>query len=97
MNPNLIDDLFADLDLAEREAFKNLARYKFWMFGYFAARWVFLNRALKAKRPNPFSNLVNVARVQCVGYSSDDRYANIVTGSDERGLGKLVDGLRRTQ
>lgn len=54
--------LFAELDIAEHEALKNLARYKFWMFGYFAARWVFLNRLLKAKRPNPFKEFVSAAR-----------------------------------
>lgn len=51
-----------ELDQAELEAWKNLARYKFWMFGYFAARWVFLNRMLGAKRPNPFKSLVLLAR-----------------------------------
>jgi len=55
-------DLLKELDKAEREAWKNLARYKFWMFGYFAGRWVFLNRVTGAKRPNPFKHLVAVAR-----------------------------------
>ncbi len=61
-------ELTAELDIAERDAFKNLARYKFWMFGYFAARWVFLNHILKVKRPNPFKSLVNAARVQMAAY-----------------------------
>jgi len=51
-----------ELDQAERDAWKNLARYKFWMFGYFAGRWVFLNRLIGAKRPNPFKQLVLMAR-----------------------------------
>lgn len=57
-----MEKLLQELDQAERDAWKNLARYKFWMFGYFAARWVFLNRVLAAKRPNPFKRLVQVAR-----------------------------------
>jgi hypothetical protein len=56
------EELLKELDQAERDAWKNLARYKFWMFGYFAGRWVFLNRILKANRPNPFKRLVLAAR-----------------------------------
>ena len=40
------DRLERDLHQAEYEAWKNLARYKFWMFGYFAGRWVYLNRVI---------------------------------------------------
>jgi len=58
------ENYLKELDAAEREAWKALARYKFWMFGYFAARWVFLNRMLGAKRPNPFKRLVAMARVE---------------------------------
>lgn len=54
--------LLEELDSAERDAWKNLARYKFWMFGYFAARWVYLNRLADAKRPNPFKRIVQSAR-----------------------------------
>ena len=58
----MTEKLIAELDRAERDAWKNLARYKFWNFGYYAARWVFLNRILGAKRPNPFKRLVLLAR-----------------------------------
>ena len=56
------EQMLGELDNAEREAWKNLARYKFWMFGYFAGRWVLLNRMLGAKRPNPFKRLVLLAK-----------------------------------
>ncbi len=56
------------LQEAEAKAWDALARYKFWMFGYFAARWVFLSQVLKeagkVKQPNPFKALVKYARHQ---------------------------------
>lgn len=54
--------LLAELDEAEKKAWKSLARYKFWMFGYYAARWVYLNRLSGENRPNPWKNLVTIAR-----------------------------------
>lgn len=59
---NLEQRLQADLEAAERKAWDALARYKFWMFGYWAADWVRLNRRLQAKRPSPFKRLVLLAR-----------------------------------
>ncbi len=47
---------------AERKAWSSLARYKFWMFGYYAARWVYLNRIGDFGRPNPFSGLISIAK-----------------------------------
>lgn len=47
---------------AERKAWDALARYKFWMFGYWAAIWVHLNRVSGAKLQNPFRELVRFAR-----------------------------------
>jgi hypothetical protein len=49
---------------AEAKAIDSLARYKFQMFGYWAAIWVHLNRISGAKRPSPFSALVHAARTQ---------------------------------
>lgn len=50
----------------KREAFENaidsLARYKFMMFGYWAAIWVYLNGIDNKKEPNPFRQLVERAR-----------------------------------
>lgn len=47
---------------AEEKAFDSLARYKFQMFGYWAAIWVHLNRISGLKKPNPFRELVMTAR-----------------------------------
>ena len=58
----MTEKLLLELAAAERDAWKNLARYKFWMFGYFAARWVYLNRLIGGRRPNPFKRLVLLAR-----------------------------------
>lgn len=49
-------------DIAEQKAFDALARYKFQMFGYWAAIWVHLNRLCEKRKPSPFRSLVNVAR-----------------------------------
>ncbi len=51
-----------ELDEACRKAFDSLARYKFQMFGYWAAIWVHLNRIGEFRRPNPFAGLVKAAR-----------------------------------
>ena len=50
------------LDEAEEKAHKNLARYKFMNFGYWAAIWTHLNRVGNFRRPNPFSVYVELAR-----------------------------------
>ena len=49
---------------AERKAWESLARYKFWMAGYHIAHWVKLNRLMNKddRQPNPFSELVHMAR-----------------------------------
>ena len=44
------------------KALDSLGRYKFLMFGYWAAQWVQLNRLLPTPRPNPFSALVKYAK-----------------------------------
>lgn len=51
-----------DLENAERKAWEALSRYKFVMFGYWAAIWVHVNRMSGAKRKNPFAIVVKVAR-----------------------------------
>lgn len=50
------------LDEAEVKAWESLGRYKFQMFGYWAAWWVKLNKLGQFKRPNPWSGLVQTAR-----------------------------------
>lgn len=47
---------------AELKAIDSLARYKFEMFGYWAAIWVDTNRIIGDKRPSPFRGLVGFAR-----------------------------------
>lgn len=54
--------LIAEIQEAESRAWDALARYKFQMFGYWAAIWVHLNRVSGEKRPNPFKDLVRLAR-----------------------------------
>lgn len=49
---------------AEAKAWDSLARYKFQMFGYWAAIWVHLNRISGQNRPNPWRGLVALAREQ---------------------------------
>lgn len=60
--PTTTDRLRAELDVAEIKAIDALARYKFQMFGYWAAIWVHLNRVGGFKRPSPFKSLVNQAK-----------------------------------
>lgn len=57
-------ELAFELGEAERKAWDSLARYKFWMFGYWAAIWVHLNRIGHFKRPNPWRELVTFARAR---------------------------------
>lgn len=56
----------AEILEAERKAWQSLARYKFWMFGYWAGVWVHLNRirgnVTGARKANPFVDLVRMAR-----------------------------------
>lgn len=47
---------------AENKAWASLAGYKFYMFGYHAAQWVKLNKLLPKSEPNPFKELVKVAK-----------------------------------
>ncbi len=51
-----------ELDEAESKAWDALGRYKFQMFGYWAAIWVHLNRIGGFDRPNPWKKLVLMAR-----------------------------------
>lgn len=50
-----------ELNEAERKAHDALGRYKFMMFGYWAAVWVHLNHIGKLKKPNPFKPYVEMA------------------------------------
>jgi hypothetical protein len=61
--PSVLDArLAAELAEAEAKAWDALGRYKFQMFGYWAAIWVHLNRIGDFKLPNPWRGLVKLAR-----------------------------------
>lgn len=51
-----------DLQDAEAKAWDALSRYKFMMFGYWAAVWVHLNRIGGFKEANPWKQIVRDAK-----------------------------------
>lgn len=51
-----------ELDEAERKAWESLAKYKFMMFGYWAAIWVHMNRVGGFRKSNPFAAVVKFAK-----------------------------------
>ncbi|MCH7644909.1 MAG: hypothetical protein IH974_08730 [Myxococcales bacterium] len=59
---SISDKLVEELNTAEAKAWDSLGRYKFQMFGYWAAIWVHLNRIGGFKLPNPWSGLVRAGR-----------------------------------
>jgi len=61
---NTLCNIKAERAIAERKAFRALAGYKFYMFGYWAAAWVKYNALLPKpmKAGNPFKGLVGAAR-----------------------------------
>jgi hypothetical protein len=63
-NARIGAELLAELEIAEAKAWDSLARYKFQMFGYWAAIWVHLNRIGGFKRENPWADLVKTARAR---------------------------------
>ena len=62
------DAWLLNMDHAYNKAMVNLGRYKFDRFGYYAARWVVLNKIgrdlgiLDKKERNPFKLLVDTAK-----------------------------------
>ncbi len=63
----LEDRLWVERDLAYKKAIDSLGRYKFYMFGYWAAKWVTINNLLgfnpaNDKQRNPFKSLVKLAQ-----------------------------------
>ena len=58
--------LYASMVEAELKAWEALSGYKFWMFGYHAARWVNYNALLPRNQRlrNPFADLVKFGREQ---------------------------------
>ena len=62
LNKYLNKVLREEKDEAKRKAFDALGRYKFLMFGYWAGVWVHLNKLDPGPQPNPFTDLVKMAR-----------------------------------
>ena len=60
----MLNTLVAERDKAEAEAWNALSRYKFQMFGYWASIWVHLNRISGLHSPDPFGELVGLARTR---------------------------------
>lgn len=61
---DLQDRMRTEILEAEAKAWDSLSRYKFWMFGYYASRVVFLSQLQGGRRRNPFKALVELARVR---------------------------------
>jgi len=59
MNQKQLEKLMAE---HQSKALTSLAGYKFLMFGYHAATWANLEKLSKRRHPNPFSDLVVMAR-----------------------------------
>lgn len=70
---DLEERLKHELDEAQQKAWDSLSRYKFQMFGYWAAIWVHLNRIGDFKRPNPWARLVKQARHQSAASAEKTR------------------------
>ncbi len=75
------NELMADLAAAEAKAWESLAKYKFMMFGYWAAIWVHQNRVGRFKRPNPWQSLVRQARMQ-IAAAAKSPLAAVGAGED---------------
>lgn len=60
-------NIHQEIELAEKKAWEALAKYKFVMFGYWAGVWVHLNRIEGSRRPNPWRELVTIARTTTTG------------------------------
>lgn len=63
-------EVLAKMDHAEREAWNAMARYKYWMFGYWAGEWVKLKNLAGLNPSSPFAELVKLARSKGFGPSA---------------------------
>ena len=52
---------------AYKKAITALSQYKFYMFGYWAAVWVQMNKLDPRPLPNPFREFVKMAKTMKVG------------------------------
>ena len=68
---------------AEQKALDSLSRYKFLMFGYWAAIWVHLNRIAGNKEKNPFTDFVKLAKKKTSGAESFYCHDHDLGGKDK--------------
>ncbi len=66
-----MDKIQEALKDAEAKAWEALSGYKFWMFGYHAARWINYNRLLDKPLHNPFHEAVKLGRRMVDGKTGD--------------------------
>lgn len=69
----ILDKLDQAMDEACDKAWAALAKYKFWMFGYYAARWVTLNKLRGERRPNPWAGLVRYAAGEVATHAKESK------------------------
>ena len=87
MNENV---LIKKMEESEQKAFDSLARYKFYMFGYWSASWVKYNQLafemgiIQKKNENPFKDLVNLAKNK----RSENLKTAILNEAEDRGFNK---------
>jgi DNA-binding CsgD family transcriptional regulator len=62
LKPNIEESIEDLLEQVERNAWKALAGYKFIMFGYWAAIWVYHNKISPRRHSNPFKEIVDLAK-----------------------------------
>jgi len=69
MSDDILAKVLTERKLAEQRAWKALAGYKFYMFGYWAAAWVKYNQLLPPGMvdPSPFRALVEIGRANKEG------------------------------
>lgn len=72
-NTSILDALHE----AEVKAWNSLSRYKFSMFGYWSGIWVHLNRISGERFPNPWKNLVDIARKEVSAQAIADRFPHL--------------------
>lgn len=94
-NPETLEDLMGQqAHEAETNAWNALSRYKFIMFGYWAAAWVRANKFLGL--PNPFAVLVRLAetemgriRAECIVREHIKAYKEVEYGQHKTVENKL--------
>lgn len=64
---DVIRQVVDERETAYEDAIRAVSKYKFWMFGYYAASWVKYNKLLKGTpwhQGNPFKRFVELGRME---------------------------------